>query len=120
MRLAAMIAAPALAVAVLAAGPVAAQVHHRHHASLTPHRADAIRSQIEDLRAAVKRHDRRDRISEREATALRRDVADLRDQFRAWKGNGLSDREMTLLERRIADIRARLNYERRDGNRRPG
>ena len=119
MRLAAILSAPALAAAVLLATPAAADDHRWHNGNRTPHRAEAIRSQIEDLREAVRRNDRRDRISEREATALRRDVADLRDQFRAWKGDGLSDREMTLLERRIAQIRARLRYERRDGNRRP-
>jgi septal ring factor EnvC (AmiA/AmiB activator) len=119
MRLAAILSAPALAAAMLLAAPAAADDHSRHHGNHTPHRAEAIRSQIENLREAVRRNDRRDRISEREASALRRDVADLRDQFRAWKIDGLSDREMNLLERRIADIRARLRYERRDGNRRP-
>ncbi len=120
MRLAAILSAPALAAAALLATPAAADDHRWHDGNRTPHRAEANRGQTENPLEAVGRNDRRDRISEREATALRRDVADLRDQFRAWKRDGLSDREMTLLERRIADIRARLRYERRDGNRRPG
>lgn len=124
MRLSALLAAPTLALAALAAtaSPAAARDYGRDdgpHYSHTPQRAQAIRHQIDQLRQAVNRTDRRDRISEREAAGLRRDVANLQDQFRSYNRNGLSNPEMRTLERRIADIRGRLRYERwdRDGRR---
>lgn len=88
-----------------------------HHG--TPARADAIRSQIDELQQRINRNDNRDRISEREAWGLRRDVRDLRDQFRAFNRDGLNDREFRTLQVRIDRIKARLHVERndRDGRR---
>jgi Spy/CpxP family protein refolding chaperone len=82
-------------------------------------RAQAIRAQIEQLRYRVDRIDYRDRISEREAAALRRAVHDLRLEFRDLSRNGLSHREARYLQDRINRIRERLRYERhdRDGRR---
>ena len=77
-------------------------------------RANAIRAQIEELQRRVERTDGRDRISEREAAALRRSVWNLRMQFRDYNRNGLSQREAQILQNRIADVRQRLRYERRD------
>lgn len=98
---------PALAAAMIASLAAPAQAR-------TPARAEAIRNQIEQLHHAVSRNDVRDRISEREAAGLRRDVSRLQDQFRDYNRNGLSNREMRTLERRIHDIRERLRIERRD------
>lgn len=121
--------APALlaALALGAAMPASAhadpypssQRHQGYDDHRTPARAEAIRNQIAELERRIARNDNRDRISEREATALRRDVRQLRDQFRNYNRNGLSNTEMRTLERRIADIRQRLHIERndRDGRR---
>jgi hypothetical protein len=77
-------------------------------------RAQAIRAQIDQLRYRVDRIDQRDRISEREAAALRRAVYDLRLQFRDLNRDGLSNREARFLQDRISRIRDRLRYERQD------
>jgi predicted RNase H-like nuclease (RuvC/YqgF family) len=63
--------------------------------------ANAIARQIQQLQYRVERTDSRDRISEREAAALR---------------NGLSQRETRILQDRIAQVRSRLQYERRDND----
>lgn len=102
------IAAPALLAALVlgAASPAMAQ--------RTPYRADQIRNQISELERRVARSDRRDRISEREAAGLRRDVRDLRYQFQRYNRNGLDRVEMRTLNNRIDNIRMRLRIERRD------
>lgn len=79
----------------------------------------AIRQRIDDLQRMVQRNDRRERISEREAAGLRRDVAQLRETYRAMNRDGLSVRESRFLTQRINEIRDRLHHERfdRDGRR---
>lgn len=77
-------------------------------------RSAEIGREIEQLQRAVARSDGRDRISEREAAGLRRDVRDLRQQYRAFAHDGLSPREYRILDRRIDQVRARLHVERRD------
>jgi predicted RNase H-like nuclease (RuvC/YqgF family) len=77
-------------------------------------RVQAIRAQIDQLRYRVERIDRRDRISEREAAALRRAVYELRLQFRDFSRDGLSNREARFLQDRINRVRDRLHYERQD------
>jgi hypothetical protein len=78
--------------------------------------AQSIRAQIEELQRRVERTDARDRVSEREAAGLRRDVYRLRQQFWTYNRNGLSQREVRYLQDRIRDIRQRLRYERRDND----
>jgi hypothetical protein len=73
-----------------------------------------IRAQIEELQRRIERTDSRDRISEREAAGLRRDVWRLRQQYREYARGGLSRRESQVLQARIHDIRQRLRFERRD------
>jgi len=82
----------------------------------TPARAEAMRSQIDQLQQAVTRNDWRNRISEREAAGLRRDVWRLREDFRRANRDGLSDREFRGLQGRIDTIRSRLHMERHDDN----
>lgn len=74
----------------------------------------AIAVQIQDLERRVARNDGRDRISEREAALLRRDVYNLRAQYRDYSRNGLTQREAQILQSRIQQVRQRLSYERRD------
>ncbi|MFC3174142.1 hypothetical protein ACFOD9_07760 [Novosphingobium bradum] len=85
----------------------------------TPARAEAIRAQIVQLEQRVNRSDNRDRISEREAWGLRREVRDIREQFRAFNRDGLNDREFRILQTRIDRARDRLHFERTDRNGRP-
>lgn len=120
MRTLTKIITPALvAIAALGtAGAASAQPfpdrdYGRHQ---TPGRAEAIRSQIAQLEQRVNRNDRRDRISEREAAGLRREVRDIRDQFRVFNRNGLDNREFRTLQVRIDRAKARLHFERRDGD----
>lgn len=108
MRFTRTLILPALA-ATIALGTVAPA-----SARPTPARADNIRSEIAELQRAVNRSDNRDRISEREAAGLRRDVASLQSQFRAFNRDGLSSWEMRTLDNRARQIRARLHMERRD------
>jgi Spy/CpxP family protein refolding chaperone len=76
--------------------------------------ARGIWNQIEELQRQIERSDSRDRISEREAAGLRRDVWRLRQQFRDYSRDGLSGREARVLQERIDQIRYRLRSERRD------
>lgn len=105
------IAAPALLAALVlgAASPAMAA---------TPYRADQIRAQIQELQVRVDRRDNRNRISEREARALRNDVRNLQSTFRAYNRNGLNNAEMRNLNNRITNIRTRLHIETRDWNNR--
>jgi hypothetical protein len=112
MRKISFLIVPAL-LASMAVGTVSAEAR-------TPGRAEAIRAQIAQLDRAVDRSDGRDRISEREAAGIRRDVRDLQWQFRNYNRGGLNNREMALLESRIHSIRARLHMERRDRDGRRG
>lgn len=82
----------------------------------TPQRANAVRAQIDNLQRAVTRNDRRERISEREAVAVRRDISALQQTFRTYNRNGLSDGEFRALRGRIQAVRSRLRYERLDAD----
>ena len=74
---------------------------------------------MDQIERRVARNDWRDRISEREAAGLRREVRDIRMQFRVFNRNGLDNREFRVLENRIARVKAQLRMERndRDGRR---
>jgi len=108
MRKVFKIVSPALvaAIALGAAAPAMAQP--------TPYRSDGIRNQIEELAKRVNRSDNRDRISEREARALRSDVRRLQGQYRAFNRDGLQRNEVRTLQQRIDQIKVRLRYERKD------
>ena len=114
MRKFSKIVAPAL-FAAMALGAVTPAI-----AAPTPYRADTIRNEIAELQRRVERNDNRDRVSEREAAGLRRDVRRLRDDFRAYNRNGLSRGEYRTLTNRIDNIRTRLRLERRDWDNRRG
>ncbi|MBC2666184.1 hypothetical protein H7F51_11715 [Novosphingobium flavum] len=122
MRTLTKIIAPAL-VAITAlgsAGVASAQPYQgRDFRQETPARTEAIRSQLNQIEQRVNRNDNRDRISEREAAGLRREVREIRDQFRAFNRNGLDNREFRTLQVRIDRVKARLQVERhdRDGRR---
>ena len=123
------IAAPALiaAMAFGAAVPAQAQYNqgrdngynHNNHNNNGYNNGRGIEREITQLERQVNRGDNRDRISEREAAGLRRDVAQLRWTYRSYARDGLSNREVRTLQDRIQRIRHRLQNERhdRDGRR---
>ncbi|MBC2667997.1 hypothetical protein ACFOON_12325 [Novosphingobium piscinae] len=84
------------------------------------YRADIIRDQLADLARRVDRNDNRDRISEREAAALRREIRDVRQQVRWFSRDGLDRREMRILQARVDRVGFALRAERRDWDGRPG
>jgi hypothetical protein len=124
MRTISKIAIPALAIlstlgtfgtVAASAQPLPPRAYHQG----TPARADAIRDQLAKLEQRVNRNDNRDRISEREAAGLRRELQDIRNQFRAFNRDGLNDREFRTLKVRLDRAADRLHVERndRDGRR---
>jgi len=82
-----------------------------------PERGGAIRNQIWDLDRAVDRAARNRTITPREARNLRRDVANLRNQFQIYNRNGLTFQEVRVLQGRVNTVRARLRMERLDWDR---
>lgn len=80
----------------------------------TPYRADNIRTQIAQLDRAINRNDWHGRISDREATRLRNDLAGLHQRFQRYNNNGLSPSEMRDLDRRIQSLRNRLQVDKID------
>jgi len=92
----------------------------RDFARETYFRTDLVRNQLDELARRVNRNDWRDRISEREAAGLRRDVARTREQFRWMNRDGLDHRELRVLQARIDSIRFQLRGERHDRDGRRG
>lgn len=122
------IAAPALIAAMAFGATVPAQAQHNqgrdygynHNNNNNGYNnGRGIEREITQLERQVSRNDNRDRISEREAAGLRRDVAQLRWTYRSYARDGLSSREVRSLQDRIQRIRHRLQNERhdRDGRR---
>ncbi|MFM5929349.1 MAG: hypothetical protein ACKOPQ_00390 [Novosphingobium sp.] len=103
------IAAPALIAAMALGAAVPAQAQHNQSRY-----GYGIEREISQLEYAVNRTDNRDRISEREAAGLRRDIAQLRYTYRAYARDGLSQREGRILQDRIQHLRHRLQNERHD------
>lgn len=120
------IVAPALIAAAAFGGATSASAYpgyghdYRPGYGRTPARAEAIRDQLDELQARINRADHRDRVSDREAYGLRRDIAYTRQQLRDYNRDGLSDREFRILQSRIDRIRFSLHMERADWDRRVG
>ena len=111
MRKLTKIVAPALFASLALGAAMPAQAYPTHNGNAS------IASEIAQLQRAVNRSDRRDRISEREAASLQRDMWRLKQQYRAFSRNGLSRHEYRILDRRIDTIRAKLQVERHDRDR---
>lgn len=94
--------------------------YNRGHDRNLNQRAHVLRQQLDQLALRIDRNDRRDRISEREAAGLRREIRNTRDQFRWFYRDGLDQREYRVLEARVDRIRYRLQGERRDWDGRRG
>jgi len=114
------IAAPALIAAMgLGALVPAAQAapYERHHA---PARNADIRQEINGLNRDIDRAVARRAISQREATALRRDVAQVQRLYAQYARNGLTRNEARTLQNRVDRIEVALRAERRDRDHRRG
>lgn len=121
MRKFTKIIAPALVAALgfTAVAPAIAEAAPRHEAARqTPNRNAQIRNEIRDLRAQIDRAAARRTISQREATSLRRDAADVQRLYTSYARNGLTNQEARQLQNRINKVEASLRAERRDDNRR--
>lgn len=83
----------------------------------TPHRAENIRTQIAQLDRTINRSDWHGRVSDREATRLRNDLASIHQRFQRYNYNGLSPSEMRDLDHRIQGLRNRLQMDKIDTRR---
>ena len=83
-------------------------------------RADAVRDQLAQLERRVDRNDPRDRLSPREAGALKSEIRDIREQFRVYHHNGIDAREMSQIQAHIDRLRMRLHMDSNDWNGHPG
>jgi hypothetical protein len=86
----------------------------------TPAANAMVRRDINDLRQAVNRSERRGRISNREWSRLRDDVRTIQSLYASYSRNGLTRNEVAALEWRINRARAMLRMERRDYDGRRG
>ncbi|HUD30912.1 MAG TPA: hypothetical protein VMQ93_18755 [Novosphingobium sp.] len=123
MRKFTKLVAPAL-VAVLglsAIAPTIAEAAPRHEAArYTPNRNYNIRTDIQGLRANIDRAAARRTISQREATGLRRDAADIQRLYSSYARGGLSAGETRTLANRVNKVYASLRMERHDYDGRRG
>lgn len=123
MRKFTKLVAPAL-VAVLGVGAVApavAEAAPRHDAArYTPNRDNRIRADINGLRAQIDRAAARRAISQREATGLRREAAEVQRMYARYARGGLTGQETRALQQRVERVHTALRAERRDNDRRRG
>lgn len=123
MRKLTKIATAALVAAAALGGATAASAHPGYGSGYdhrAPVRSESVRNQLDELERRVNRNDRRDRVSEREAAGLRREIRDVRAQYYSFARNGIDRREMNVLQRRVDRIRYQLQNERRDWDGRRG
>jgi len=124
MRKLSKIIAPAL-FATLALGAIApAQAQYRpddgryNAARPTPGRDNQIRADINNLNRSIDRAIARRTISNREATGLRREAAQVQRLYAQYARNGLTMAETRTLRDRVNRIEYRLRAERRDNDNR--
>ncbi len=109
-----------------AAVPASAQNYRNNHNNYgrnwhpTQHANAMLRQDINNLRQAVNRSDRRGRISEREWSGLRGEVRNIQSLYSSYARNGLTRNEVATLESRINRVRSMLRMERRDYDGRRG
>jgi hypothetical protein len=122
MRKLTKIVAPALIAALGLSAGVSAQAAPYHHNAgrPTPARDANIRADINGLNRTIDRAVARRTISNREATGLRRDAAQVQRLYGQYARNGLTRTEMRTLQNRVDRIRVSLRMERTDWDRRRG
>ena len=126
MRKLTLIVAPALIAAmgmgtVASAQPAAYGHNGRHDAGRpTPGRDNNIRAAINGLNRDIDRAVARRTISNREATGLRREAAQIQRLYGQYARNGLTRTETRTLQNRVDRIQTALRAERRDRDNRRG
>lgn len=113
------IVAPAL-IATLGLGALAPAAQAAPYGRQTPVRNADIRQQINGLNRDIDRAAARRTISNREATALRRDAVQVQRLYAQYARNGLNRAEMNTLRNRVDRIEVALRAERRDRDNRRG
>jgi hypothetical protein len=95
---------------------------NRHEAAwqMTPARNTQIRQDINALGNAIDRAAARRTISQREATGLRRQAADVQRLYGQYARGGLTRAEVRNLQDRVNSVRVALRMERRDWDSRRG
>lgn len=93
--------------------------HGRHNAGRpTPVRDNKIRADINNLNRNIDRAIARRTISNREATGLKRDAAQIQRLYAQYARNGLTQVEQRTLRNRVDRIENQLRAERRDNDNR--
>ena len=114
-----VIAAALAASALTAAAPAAAQWNapqgnaYGYNSYGQVRRLDA---RIDAMQRQINNLDRRDILSEREASRLRNEARNLEQRLHYASRNGLNGREIYYVERGIQNLEVRIQREARDGN----
>lgn len=124
MRKFTKLVAPALvaALGLTAIAPAIAEAAPYHHNGGRQQAARHydVRTDIQGLRANIDRAAARRTISQREASGLRRDVADIQRLYGQYSRGGLSAQETRILGNRVNKVYVALRMERHDYDRRRG
>ena len=112
------ISAALAASALTAAAPAAAQYYPQGNAYGYNNYGQVRRldARIDQLQRQINQLDRRNILSEREASRLRGESRNLEQRLRYASRNGLNQREMYSVERGIRNLEVRIQREARDGN----
>ena len=79
--------------------------------------ARSLQVRIDNIQRQIERLDRRNVLSDREASRLRQDARELERRLRYVRQNGLRQTERYDIERRLARLEQRLARDARDGHR---
>ena len=114
-----VIAAALTASALTAAAPAAAQWNAPQGNAYGYNNYGQVRrldARIDAMQRQINSLDRRDILSEREASRLRNEARSLEQRLRYASRNGLNGREIYNVERGIQYLEVRIQREARDGN----
>jgi len=114
-----VIAAALAASALTAAAPAAAQWNAPQDNAYGYNNYGQVRrldARIDAMQRQINNLDRRDILSEREASRLRNEARNLEQRLHYASRNGLNGREIYYVERGIQNLEVRIQREARDGN----
>jgi len=114
-----VIAAALAASALTAAAPAAAQWNAPQGNAYGYNNYGQVRrldARIDAMQRQINNLDRRDILSEREASRLRNEARNLEQRLHYASRNGLNGREIYNVERGIQNLEVRIQREARDGN----
>ncbi|HEY5459031.1 MAG TPA: hypothetical protein VIJ81_06110 [Sphingomicrobium sp.] len=114
-----VIAAALAASALTAAAPAAAQWNAPQGNAYGYNNYGQVRrldARIDAMQRQINNLDRRDILSEREASRLRNEARNLEQRLHYASRNGLNGREIYYVERGIQNLEVRIQREARDGN----